>query len=91
MERSRDLGPVYQKSRNFSGSLRVKILLYLHYEGVSRHETLQWFSFLFPLQQMKRAALQNKRVGVLRMAFRVQKGFGTFGKRAPGGCFSKVP
>ena len=32
---------------------------------------------------MKRPALQNKRVGVLRMAFRAGKVFGTFEKRAP--------
>ena len=32
---------------------------------------------------MKRPALQNKQVGVLRMAFRVRKVFGTFEKRAP--------
>ena len=32
---------------------------------------------------MKRPALQNKRVIVLRMAFRVRKVFGTFEKRAP--------
>ena len=33
------------------------------------HETLQLFLFLFPLQHMKRRALQNRQVGVLRMAF----------------------
>ena len=34
---------------------------------------------------MKRAVLQNKRVGVLRMAFRARKvSVGTFEKRAPG-------
>ena len=33
---------------------------------------------------MKRPALQNKQVGVLRMAFRARKVFGTFEKRAPG-------
>ena len=32
---------------------------------------------------MKRQALQNKQVGVLRMAFRARKVFGTFEKRAP--------
>ena len=31
---------------------------------------MQLFSFLFPLQHIKRLALQNKQVGVLRMAFR---------------------
>ena len=33
---------------------------------------------------MKRTALQNKRVGVLRMAFRARKVFGCFEKRTPG-------
>ena len=33
---------------------------------------------------MKRPALQNKLVEVLRMAFRARKVFGTFEKRAPG-------
>ena len=33
---------------------------------------------------MKRPALQNKQAGVLRMAFRARKAFGTFEKRAPG-------
>ena len=32
---------------------------------------------------MKRPALQSKPVGVLEMAFRAQKVFGTFEKRAP--------
>ena len=41
--------------------------------------------FLFPLQHMKRPALQNTQVGVLRMAFRARKVYGTFEKRAPAG------
>ena len=45
---------------------------------------MQLFLFLFPLQHIKRPALQNKQAGVLRMAFRARKAFGTFGKRAPG-------
>ena len=40
--------------------------------------------FLFPLQHIKRPALQNKQVVVLRMAFRARKGLGTFEKWAPG-------
>ena len=46
---------------------------------------------LFPLLQMKRLALQNEWVEVLRIALRAQKVFGTFEKRAPGARFSKVP
>ena len=57
--------------------------MYLQNEGVSRHEILQLFLFLFPLQHMKRPALQNKQVRVLRIAFRALKVFGTFEKRAP--------
>ena len=57
--------------------------MYLQNEGVSRHETLQLFLFLFPLQHMKRPALQNKQVVLLRMAFRARKVLGTFEKRAP--------
>ena len=47
---------------------------------------MQLFLFLFPLQHIKRPALQNKQAGVLQMAFRARKAFGTFGKRAPGPC-----
>ena len=45
---------------------------------------MQLFLFLFPLQHIKRPALQNKQVVVLRMAFRDRKVLGTFEKRAPG-------
>ena len=45
---------------------------------------MQLFLFLFPLQHMKRPALQNKQLGVLRMAFRARKVFGTLEKRATG-------
>ena len=53
---------------------------------ILRQEILQLFKFLFPLQRMKRSASRNKRGGVLRMAFRVRKVFGTFEKRAPAFC-----
>ena len=80
-----DQGPVSRKSRNFSGVFRVtQFSLYLQNKGVSRHETLQLFLFLFPLQHMKRPALQNKQVVVLRPAFRARKVLGTFEKRVPG-------
>jgi len=45
---------------------------------------LQLFLFLFPLQHIKRPALRNKQVVVLRMAFRAGKVLGTFENRAPG-------
>ena len=57
--------------------------MYLQNEGALRHETLQLFLFLFPLRHLKRPALQNKQAGVLQMAFRARKAFGTFEKRAP--------
>ena len=80
-----DQGPVSRKSRNFSGAFRVtQFFLYLQNGGVSRHETLQLFLFLFTLQRMKRSALQNKQVVLLRMAFRARKVLGAFEKRAPG-------
>ena len=84
----RDQGPVSRKSRNFSGEFRVTYFsLYLQNKSVSRHETLQLFEIVFPLQHIKRPALQNKRVAVLEMAFRARKVLGTFEKRAPGpGC-----
>ena len=50
-------------------------------------ESLQLFLFLFPLQHMKRPALQNKQAGDLRMAFWARKACGTFEKRAPGIIF----
>ena len=58
--------------------------LYLQNEGVLNYGTLQLFQFFTALQHMKRPALQNKRVGVLRMAFRARIVLGTFEKRAPG-------
>ena len=44
---------------------------------------------VFPLQHIKRPALQNKRVVVLEMAFRARNVFGTFEKRATGPSCSK--
>ena len=51
---------------------------------VQRWSPVQLFKILFPLQQMKRPALQNKLVGVLRMDFWDRNVFGTLEKRAPG-------
>ena len=79
-----DKGPVSRRSRNFSGLFRVtQFSLYFQNKGVSRHETLQLFLFLFPLQHMKRPALQNKQVVLLQMAFWARKVLGTYEKRAP--------
>ena len=38
---------------------------------------------------MKRPALRNKQVALLRMAFRARKVLGIFEKQGPGACFSK--
>ena len=81
--RARKVFGTFEKSRNFSGVFRVTLSLYLQNERVLRHETLPLFSFLFPLQHVKRSALQNKQVVILRMAFRARKVLGTFEKRAP--------
>ena len=43
-----------------------------------------FLKFSFPSQHIKKPALQNKRVGVLQMAFWARKVFGTFEKEAPG-------
>ena len=66
------------KSRNFAGVFRVtKFSLYLQNEGVSRHarNVAAIFNFPIPLQHMKEfTALQNKRVGVLRMTLLARSG-----------------
>ena len=64
--------------------IRDRFSLYLQNEGVPCHKTLQLFKFLFPLQDMKKPALQNKLFGVLRMAFRARKVVGSFEKRTQG-------
>ena len=51
---------------------------------------MQLFLFLFPLQHMKRPALQNKQVELLRMAFRARKVLGTFEKQGPGQVAGQV-
>ena len=78
------LGPDTRKSRNFSGVFRVtQFSLYLQNDGVSRHETWQLLWFSIPLKHIKGPASQNKRVGVLGMALRVRNVFGTLKKRSP--------
>ena len=58
--------------------------MYLQNEGVSRHETLQLVLFLFPLQHMKRPALQNKQVVVFKWLFGPAKFSGLLRNRAQG-------
>ena len=71
-------GPFLESPETFRAHLGLQFSLYLQNEGVSRHESLQLLSFLFPFLQMKRPTLQIKRVGVVRMAFRARKVFGTY-------------
>ena len=51
---------------------------------MSRNFAVISIQFLLSLQHVKRPALQNKRVGVLEMAFRAGKVFGSFDKHTPG-------
>ena len=76
-------GLVSRKSRNFSGAFRVTIPFV---SSIWRPLETRNFSvtlILFPLQQTRGPALQNKRVGVSRLAFGTRKVFGTSEKRAP--------
>ena len=69
-------GPFVESPESFRVRFAWQFSLCLQNEGISRHETLQLFLLLFPLQQMKRPALQNWQVGVLWMAFWARKFFG---------------
>ena len=69
------LSKVSQLFGRISGGI---ILFYLQRKGVSRQETLQLFQYLFPLEHMKRTALQNNGVAVSRMAFWARKVLETF-------------
>ena len=75
-------GPFFESPETFRAHLGLQCSCIFKLrgsnEGVSRHESLQLLSFLFPFLQMKRPTLQIKRVGVVRMAFRARKVFGTF-------------
>ena len=50
------------------------------------------FLFLFPLQHLKRPALQNKQVVILNLwrDFRAGSVIGSFEKRSPGACFPET-
>ena len=80
-----ELGPVSQKSRNFTGRFRVsQFPLYLKNGEDLIRQTSQLFFFWLPRKHFKRWAFQNKRLAVSQMTFRPRKAFGTFEKRAPG-------
>ena len=76
-------GAHFSKVPKLFGCISGDIILFVSSKQ-RRYKTLELFSFLFPLQHMKRPASQNKRVRVLRTAFRGWKVFGTFEKRDPG-------
>ena len=83
-------GACFSKVPNLFGRISGDLILFVsskrrRFEAryLSLYFILQIFLFLFPLQHMKRPALQNKQAGVLRIALRARKAFGTFEKRAP--------
>ena len=79
-----ELASVSRKSQTFQAHFGWQFSLYLQKKGVSRQETLQLFQFSNPkLQHVKRLVLQNKRVAVLRMAFRARKVFETLARNGP--------
>ena len=72
-------GGCFSKVPKLFGRISGDVILF-----VSQNETLQLFLFLFLLQHMKRPALQNRQVALLRMAFRARNVLGTFEKQGPG-------
>ena len=77
-------GSLFSKVPQLFGRISGDMILFVSSKRrrLRRHETLQLL--LFSLQHIKGSALRNKRVGVLQMAFRTRKVFGTFEKLAPG-------
>ena len=76
-----DLGPVSRKSRNFLGDI---ILFVSSKRRRLEARNVAVILIFIPFTTYKRTGLQNKQVGVLRMAFWARKGLGTFDKRASG-------
>ena len=88
----RTRGPFLESPETFRAYFGWHNSLYIFKTKASRGTKLcSYFYFLFPLERIKRPALQNKQVVVLRMAFRTRKVLGPFEKRSPGARFSKVP
>ena len=81
--------PALQNKHYFTFTLQVGVLRMAFRDfpetGPSGRENLQLFLFsvLFPLQHMKRPAIQNKQVGVLQMGFWNRKVLRTFEKAGP--------
>ena len=83
-KQSKARGPFLESPETF-GRISGDIILFVS----SKRRRLEPRNFavifiLFRLQHIKRPALQNKQVVVLRMAFRARKVLGTFEKRPPG-------
>ena len=77
-------GPVSQKSRNFSGLLRVpQSPLYLRNAEVLSHHSSQSSSFFLHQKHVKRSAFQNKQIAGWQLAFRARKVLWTFEKQSP--------
>ena len=84
-----DSGACFSKVPKLFGRISGDIILFVSSKRRRlKHETLQLFSFLFLLQHMKRPALQNKQVVILRMAFSGPRSSGDF--RETGPSYSKV-
>ena len=78
-DRLRLRGPVLESTENFRATI-----LFVSSKG--RCSVLRNFAVIFifiPFSRYEKTSLQNKRVGVLRIAFRVRKVFGSFEKRTP--------
>ena len=88
-------GACFSKVPKLFGSISGDIILFL--SSKRRRLEVRNFAVIFifiPFTTYeKKTALQNKEVGVLGMAFRAGKVFGTFEKRAPGRLFrlKRVP
>ena len=82
-------GACFAKVPKLFGRISWGIILFI--SSKRRRLEARNLLFLFPLQHVKRSALQNKRVRVLRMAFRTEKFPGLSRNRAPGSRKSREP
>ena len=75
-------GACFSKIPKLFGRISGDTILFVS----SKQRRLEERNFEITFVIMKRPALQNKQVVLLRMAFRARKVLGTFEKRAPGQC-----
>ena len=73
-------GPILERPETF----RMTILYVSSKRKCYVSQNFAVILIFIPLTTYKSPALQNKQVGVLRMAFRTRKVFGSFEKRTPG-------